>query len=56
LIELDGGYTNLAVDKCTGTMACGLASRGADQERPKMAVGWRSKTSREEWRSAMATF
>jgi hypothetical protein len=27
LIELDGGYTNLAADKCTGTMACGLASR-----------------------------
>ena len=27
LIELDGGYMNLAADKCTGTMACGLASR-----------------------------
>jgi hypothetical protein len=31
---------------------CGLASRGANQERPKMAVGWRSKTSKEEWSSS----
>jgi hypothetical protein len=35
-IELDGGYMNLAADKRTGAMACGLASRGADRERPEM--------------------
>jgi hypothetical protein len=27
LIELHGGYTNLAADKRTGAMACSLASR-----------------------------
>jgi hypothetical protein len=41
LIELDGGYTNLAADKCTGTVAWRPGARTRSDQRWRSAGGRR---------------